>query len=182
MPSTQRTNAIKKARAYHALLPLFVDTETTGLSPLDEIVEIAIVDSDGGVLFNSLVKPTRPVSPEARRVHKITEAMLVAQPSWPEILPAIAALIAGKYVGIYNADFDLRMIQQTQKNHGLAGQPFGKSFCIMKLYAEYSPFASGRYQKLEDAGRQCRIFIPNSHRALDDAQLARAVFQFMANS
>lgn len=182
MPSTQRTNAIKKARAYHALLPLFIDTETTGLSPLDEIVEIAIIDSDGGVLINSLVKPTRPISPEAGRVHKITQAMLVDQPTWPELLPEIVAVIAGKYVGIYNADFDLRMVLQTQKNHGLVGQPFGKSFCIMKLYAEFSPFASGRYQKLEDAGRQCRILIPNSHRALDDAQLSRAVFQFMANS
>jgi DNA polymerase-3 subunit epsilon len=182
MPSSQRTNAIKKARAYHALLPLFIDTETTGLSPFDEIVEIAIVDSDGAVLFNSLVRPTRQISPESGRVHKITQAMLADQPTWPELLPEVAAVIGGKYVGIYNADFDLRMIQQTQKNHGLAGQPFGKTFCIMKLYAEFSPFAAGRYQKLEDAGRQCRIAIPNSHRALDDAQLARAVFQCMVNS
>jgi inhibitor of KinA sporulation pathway (predicted exonuclease) len=91
-------------------------------------------------------------------------------------------IVNGKYVGIYHADFDLRMIQQTQSKYGLSGQPFEKTFCIMKLYAEFSPLAGGRYQKLEDAGRQCRITLPNSHRALDDTLLARAVFLVIANS
>jgi hypothetical protein len=47
----------------------------------------------------------------------------------------------------------------------------------MKLYADF--IGSRRWQRLEEAGRQCRLELPNSHRAKDDTLLARAVFQYM---
>jgi hypothetical protein len=44
---------------------LIVDTETTGLSIKDEVIQIAIIDLDGKVLLNTLLKPTVSISTEA---------------------------------------------------------------------------------------------------------------------
>lgn len=55
----------------------------------------------------------------------------------------------------------------------------------MELYARYygswnERYSSYRWQSLENAGSQCGIAIPNSHRAKDDTLLARAVLLHMA--
>jgi len=44
-------------------MSLFLDTETTGLSPAagDAIVELAIVDSGGRIILNTLVDPGRTI-------------------------------------------------------------------------------------------------------------------------
>ncbi|NDD11792.1 MAG: hypothetical protein EB072_03880 [Betaproteobacteria bacterium] len=56
-------------------MPVFLDTETTGLSPSsgDKIVEIAIVDGSGRILLNSLVDPGRAIPWHATNVHGITD-------------------------------------------------------------------------------------------------------------
>jgi DNA polymerase III subunit epsilon len=55
----------------------------------------------------------------------------------------------------------------------------------MTLFAEYqgvwdSIHRSYRWFKLEEAGRLCGIALQNTHRAVDDAILARALLHFMA--
>ena len=45
---------------------VFLDTETTGLDDDAELVEIAVVDATGAVLFESYCRPTVPVDPGAR--------------------------------------------------------------------------------------------------------------------
>jgi hypothetical protein len=60
-----------------------------------------------------------------------------------------------------------------------------RDFCIMKLYAQYygqwnSRRGDYRWQSLDAAGRQCRIPLPNSHRAKDDALLTKAVLENLA--
>ncbi len=185
--STSRTSAIAKAERFLARQPLFLDTETTGLDPRAEIVEIALIDHDGSVLLDSLVKPTRRIPNDATRVHNISNEMVADAPTWVELWPQVQVLLAGRSVGIYNADFDLRMIQQSHAAHGvLDGVASATGFCIMKLYAEFygEPGRNGdfRWQGLDKAARQCRIDLPNSHRAQADALLARAVLHFMAQS
>lgn len=182
MSSNSRSNAIKKAKQFQAFQPYFLDTETTGIGLTDEIVEIAIVDSDGSTLLNTLVKPTIPIPQDAVRIHHISDQMVENQPTWMNVWPQISEIIKGKYLGIYNAEFDLRMIRQTFAIYGMENWVIDRFFCIMKLYADYYPFGSGRYQKMEDAGRQCGINLPNKHRALDDALLAKEVFQYISRA
>jgi len=182
VPSTKQ-NAIRKVKEIQAFRPLFLDTETTGLAMESEIVEFALIDYEGTTLFNSLVKPKRPIPADATIIHHITNEMVADSPSWPDIWPEIESLLRNKYIGTYNADFDLRMIRQTHLLNGMNWVEFpGRSFCVMKLYADFFPYTKGKYQRLEDAGKQCGIKIPNSHRALDDSQLAREIFSFMARS
>ncbi|WP_370656558.1 3'-5' exonuclease, partial [Klebsiella pneumoniae] len=55
---------------------VFLDTETTGLDDHAELVEIAVVNEDGCVLFESFCRPTVPVDPGAQAVHGIGDDVL----------------------------------------------------------------------------------------------------------
>ncbi len=184
-----RSEAIQIAREKIARRPLYLDTETTGNGPGDEIIQVAVVDEDGQVLLDSLVKPSVKITPEAQWVHGISDADLTNAPRWFHVWPQLEPLLAGRTVGIYNADFDLRMIQQTNARYHIRWDPESVSFfCIMKLYAQFhgerNPKTGGyRYQSLEMAGRQCRIPQPGPlHQACQDTRLARAVLHYMANA
>ena len=183
-----RKEAIQTARKWIAQKPVYIDTETTGIGLNDTIVEISVIDHDGSVLVDRLVKPVGKISPDAMSVHHITNEMVKDAPRWDSIWPEVEAALMNRSVGIYNADFDLRMLRQThQKNWLRWDNPEGTDFfCIMKLYAQFhgewnSRRGSYRWQSLDSAGRQCGIALPNSHRAKDDTLLTRAVLEFMAN-
>ena len=90
-----------------------LDTETTGLDPLlDEILEIAIVDENGDVLLNSLVRPTRNTSwPEAQRIHGISPADVANAPTLEELAQQIHDSVEKRKVVIYNAEFDAEFLK-----------------------------------------------------------------------
>jgi DNA polymerase-3 subunit epsilon len=179
MISASRLAAAKQAWEYWQRRPVFLDTETTGLDFRAEIVEICLIDVDECVLFDSLVKPSRPIPPDATRVNGITNEMVRFAPTWREIWLKVEETMRGRHVGIYNEEFDVRMIEQTNRIYGIPWHSRQCStFCIMKLYARF--YGRDRWQSLQNAGRQCRISLPNSHRARADSLLARRVLQFMA--
>lgn len=186
MPPQARQQAIQKSKSYLSQNPIFLDTETTGFKNWDEIVEIAIVDQDGNTLLDSLVKPGRKIPPDAMAIHGITEDMVADAPTWTELWPQVQAALEGRVVGIYNADFDLRLLEQTASNAGMVWEPpYAEAFCVMNLYSEYkgdwnNKYRNYRWHKLEAAGRQLGIPLPNAHRALADTLLARKVLQGMA--
>jgi DNA polymerase-3 subunit epsilon len=179
MYSRSRLDAVLRARKYLAAQPLFLDTETTGLNSIDEIIEICILDSGGRPLVDTLVKPSRPIPGDVIRIHGITNSMVKDAPTWPEVWTEVQAALKGRFVGIYNADFDVRMMAQSHRRHNMGWEDaYLQAFCIMKLYAEF--YGTGRWQTLDAAGRQCHIRLPNAHRALADTLLARAVLLHMA--
>jgi len=183
-----RWQAIREAQEKLKLDPVYIDTETTGLKASDEVVEIAIVDHRGDTLFESLVKPTRPIPPDAAAIHGIRDAMVAGAPPWVEIWPQVEKAIAGREVAIYNADYDMRLMQQSHTAHGLPWRWSAKDpFCVMRLYARFfgqwnASRGNYRWVSLDDAGRQSGIDLPNTHRARDDALLTRALLLHMAQS
>jgi DNA polymerase-3 subunit epsilon len=183
-----RNQSIKVAREKIDLNPLYLDTETTGLDPQAEIVEITIIDDDENVLIDSLVRPQHPIPPSASRIHGITDAMVSSAPSWADLSNNIQTIISGRVVGIYNVEYDLRMMQQSHLQYGLKW-PKGSTefFCIMQLYAQYygqwdEYRQSFRWQSLENACRQCNINLSNLHRAKDDTLLTRTLLHHIAHS
>jgi DNA polymerase III subunit epsilon len=177
-------------RAKEALLqkPVFLDTETTGLDNRSEIIEIAILDSDGSILFNSLIKPLNPIPLAASQIHGISNEMVINAPRWFVIWEQIRGIFFDSLIGIYNDEFDLRMIEQTNKLSGIPRWQPGKTpLDIMRLFADFrsvwDPYHNAnKIFRLEDAGRYFNIRIPNAHRALDDALLAREVLIKIAES
>lgn len=181
-----RLDAIKLAKSIIELKPVYLDTETSGLRDNAEIVEIAILDHDGKLLLERLVRSVRRIPADAIAIHHITDDMVREAPRWPEVWPDVEAIIAGRPVAIYNADFDLRMMKQSQR---IAMQswrlPRWEIFCVMKLYAQFygdwDPYRRNyRFVSLEVAGRLSMIPLPNTHRAPDDAALTRALLHAIA--
>ena len=178
MPASYRKELLEHIQRMWSDKPLFLDTETTGLDNYAEIVEISIVDHQGETLYDSLVRPRRAIPVDAVNLHGITDQMVSTARTWMHVWPEVEVILTGRLVGIYNTEFDLRMMQQSHRSIGMPWRsPNFQPFDIMKLFAEFAGYQ--RWIKLEQAGKLCRINLPNSHRALDDALLARAVFEYM---
>jgi DNA polymerase III epsilon subunit-like protein len=182
---SRRQKITETAQTILAQSPLYIDTETTGLDRSDEIVEVAVLDGTGAVLYESLVRPSQPIPPAATAIHQITNAMVAKSPSWPLIWPSLRPLLVGKPLVVYNAEFDLRMMQQSHARYRLPWKDSLNLIDLLKIYAEYrgdwdAYRRSYRYISLDNAGKQCGIPLPNSHRAADDARLARALLHFLA--
>jgi DNA polymerase-3 subunit epsilon len=183
---SSRHEAMRLARTEIARMPLYLDTETTGLTFTDQIVEICVLDHDGTVLVDSLIKPLVRISVSAANIHGITNEMVKNAPTWAELWPVIESILSSRRIAIYNSEFDVRMMQQSHRRHGMAWSlPDEHFLCIMQLYAQYfgqwdSRRGSYRWHSLQAAGRQCRIALPNTHRAQADAALARALMRHIA--
>jgi len=182
-----RQIAIQTARQILAQKPVYLDTETTGLSYNSEIVEIGIVDHDGMVLFESLVRPAHPIPADVIAIHNIDNEMIQGSRAWPTIWPIVRELVLNRTVATYNADYDLRILRNSLTQYGLAWKENLKMFCIMKLYAqfraEWDPRRGAyRYFSLDNAGRSSGISLPNTHRATADTLLARELLLYIAQS
>lgn len=181
MKLTSRTHTIQACRTLWHSSPVFIDTETTGLDSGAEIVEISVIGCDGTVLLDTLVRPVNPIPAAAMRVHGIRNEMVAHAPPWGQVWPWVRELLSGRQVGAYNAEFDRRMLKQSNRQNGLGWEEALTSFfCVMEMYRQFGSLY--RWARLEAAAQQCRIDLPNSHRAKDDALLARALFEYMAFS
>ncbi len=182
-----RQHAREQARQLLGSQPLFLDTETTGVRSSAEVIEICLIDHRGEVLLNSLVRPRLPIPAESTQIHGISNAMVATAPTWSELWPQVQSILASQRIGIYNADFDMRLIQQTHRQQGLIWPQIQiEPFCIMLLYAQFygdwDVQRNGyRWQSLEKARHRFNLPLPNSHRAKDDALLARAVLEQIAH-
>lgn len=184
--SSSKVQAILTARDIIQKKPVYLDTETTGLDNNSEIIEIAIIDEDGSILFQSLIKPVQPIPQSVTRIHGISNSMVKEAKPWAILWQTIRGSLFSRMIGIYNVDFDIRMIQQSHNLYGLRMEKFN-TFDIMKIYAQYQGNWDSRYQtyrfyKQEEAARLCRIPVTNLHRAAEDAALSRKILHFIAET
>lgn len=153
------------------LLPVYLDTETTGLFPGegDELLEIAIVQEDGKVLLDTFVRPLHNTEwPEAMAVNHITPEMVKGAPTLNEIAPLIKRAVRGRDVLIWNAPFDAAFLSGLLEKSVI--------ICAMREYGDYieqtQPWnvsRAGRY-KLEHTANDLGVEIEGeAHRALTDA-------------
>lgn len=115
-----------------------IDTETTGLGPTAEVIQISIIDTAGNKLFDFLVRPInrKKIPADATRIDGITMKMLEDAPTYPEIAPALIATLQGRNVICYNAEYDGRLLNQTAKKTG-APAFAGQWQCAMLAYARF---------------------------------------------
>lgn len=155
---------------------IVLDTETTGLDPIaDAIIEIAILDSDGGVLLNALINPPSPIPPDATAIHGIDDAMVADAPTLADIAPTLLRILRdAQCIVIYNEAFDIALLRNSLRSIGLR-LPGTRTECAMHIYAAYvgewnHRHHDYRWQRLPSAG----------HRALDDARATLAILHQMA--
>jgi len=184
---TPRADAIATARRWMADNPLFLDTETTGLSFADRIVEIAVVNAAGECVYRHLVNPGIPIPAEATAIHGITDEMVKDKPTFDMILQELYDGLLGSTVVIYNAAYDTRMIRQSIESAGVA-ETIHPVCCAMKLFAQFqgewdSRHGQYKWHSLEKAMRLMGQAWPISempHRAAADAKACRLVVMAMA--
>ena len=186
--TSERQLAIKEARRLLELDLVIFDTETTGLGPDAEIVEVAALKVDGTVLLDTLVKPRQFIPPEATAVHGITDADAAGSPPIEAVLPRIRG--RDQHLASYNLAFDERLIRRSLDLGGPAAGswylPAEQSHCIMEIYARYHGAWSDyhhsyTFQSLGNALAQCGLeFEGQPHRAMTDARAAAALLRYMA--
>jgi DNA polymerase-3 subunit epsilon len=100
---------------------VFLDTETTGLSPDsgDRIIEIGCLEMLGRRLTGNdmhfYLNPERPSSADAIKVHGLTDEFLADKPRFAEVVDELLAYLAGAEVVIHNAAFDVGFLDAELK-------------------------------------------------------------------
>lgn len=98
---------------------IMLDTETTGLSPLngDRMVEIGAIEvlnrkvlSGEKHLFHHYINPERDIPAEVVRIHGIDNEKVKDKPTFKEVAHDFLDFISGATLVIHNASFDLGFI------------------------------------------------------------------------
>jgi DNA polymerase-3 subunit epsilon len=179
------------------------DTESTGLGDGQEIIEITIIDVNGQVLLDTLVKPSIPIPAESTAFHGITDAMVGNAPTWPEIHDQVIAAFLGRTVLAYSFGFDLQLLRAMAKMHGLAmpAETVNSEHivmleggtviqCVMRAYAVLwqesttNERSTGgfRWKRLGDACHSQGIDASGAHRAKADCEMTLSLIKAMASS
>lgn len=161
-------------------LPLvFLDVETTGLSPEagDRVCEIALLRVRGGReewSFSSLVNPGCPISPGASAVNGITDAMVREAPPFAEVAPTVLEALEGAVLVAHNAPFDLGFLRREML---LAGRRLPEVPVIdtLRLARRCFSFFSNALQAISGA---LGIEVVGAHRALADVRTTWGVFSY----
>ena len=181
-----RDKARQWARDLLALRNFYVlDTETTGIDLRAEAVQIGIVDKDGHTVLDTLVRPKRPIPPEAQALHGISDAMVRNKPSFADLYAQLSSLLVGEVLVAYNMDFDWRILQQSGAPYGLPVLRPQAQHCVMKQYAVFwgqkkAGYSNYRWYKLAEAAVQQSIPVENAHSALGDVRMTLALIYKMA--
>lgn len=153
---------------------VFLDTETTGLSPDsgDRIVEIACLEMVNRRLTENnrhfYVNPERASSEGALRVHGLTEEFLADKPRFAEIADDLLAFLAGAELIIHNAPFDVGFIDAELTRLArprLSEQVARITDSLQMARAQYP----GKQNSLDALCR--RLEVDNTHRTLHGALL-----------
>ena len=156
---------------------LILDTETTGLSGQDLIVDLAIIDTTGAVRFDSLVGvPTGTcISPGAMRIHGLDRRALKDAPAWPQIHDEVIMLLEDSLVCCWNAPFDRRMLHQTVAHHGLVIPQGIQWRDLLRDHRQLKPNVGSH--SLEAVASRYGVRTEGSHRALPDCQTVLGVLK-----
>lgn len=92
---------------------LIIDTETVGAGPTIEVIEVALGDTSGQIIYETLVQPVFNPLPPPSKHHRFDKAEFRSAPQWTDIWPLLSSLIENRLLIAYNAAFDRRALAAT---------------------------------------------------------------------
>jgi DNA polymerase III subunit epsilon len=157
-----------------AMRQIFLDTETTGLSPEsgDRIIEIGCVEMVSRRLTGNnkhfYVNPERRNSEDAVKIHGLTDEFLADKPVFAAIADELLTYLAGADIIIHNAAFDVGFLNEELRRLGRKpfAQHVGKITDSLLMAREMFP---GKSNSLDALCR--RLEVDNSNRTLHGALL-----------
>ncbi|MFC3121649.1 DNA polymerase III subunit epsilon [Agaribacter flavus] len=166
---------------------IVLDTETTGINPLDghRIIEIGCVEMINrkltGNTYHQFINPDREVEQEAIDVHGITNEFLADKPRFDQVADAFIAFIEGAELIIHNAPFDVGFMDHEFK---LCGRNLPMTADICSVLDSLELARKMRPGKKNNLDALCRVYnVDNSHRtyhgALLDSEILAEVYLYM---
>lgn len=160
---------------------IILDTETTGLSPLEghRIVEIGAVELVNhlptGRTFHVYLNPERDMPKEAEAIHGLSSAFLRDKPRFKDKLTDFLEFVAEDVLVIHNASFDMSFLNSELAHCEITAIAPHRVIDTLLLARKAHPMASNSLDAL------CRRYgIDNSkrtkHGALLDAELLAEVY------
>ncbi|HBH7899843.1 3'-5' exonuclease [Vibrio parahaemolyticus] len=169
---SKHAKASNRAVSWLESEPLFLDSESTGLGSNAQIIELAIANSHGKILFESRIKPTIEIEQEAIHIHGITKQDLEQSPTWTDISANVQSILTDRPLIIFNDNFDVRLLRQTAQAHGEPTEWIKalKTHCAMQLAAyAFGPTNRHGSISLSDAVLYSRIeWRGEAHSAVAD--------------
>ena len=158
-----------------------VDTETTGFDPAGghELLEVACVPIEEerlGETWSSLVRPRRPIPPDAVRVHGITDATVAQAPEPAEVAAALRRACGEGPLVFHNASFDLPFLAALLR---AGGQPPLWNPVVDTLGLARALLPAGDYS-LGALARRFGLPAETAHRAAGDARTTARLFLRLA--
>jgi DNA polymerase-3 subunit epsilon len=165
-----------------SLVPIYYDTETTGLSPeKNRLVEIAFFNAVTERSFVSLINPKVPIPPEASAISGITDQMVADAPTFGELIPELLEFCEGQTVLIaHNNDAFDQPFLAAEFQRALHPMPQWNFIDSLKWARKYRPdlprhslqFLRGLFNIAEN----------RAHRALDDVIVLKQVFELLTGN
>lgn len=158
-----------------------IDTETTGMSKNDEVIEIAVVSMDKTCLYYSTFYPSVEVNARASAVNGFTRKKLEGSPKIAEEWKKIVAAIGDKKILCHNTPFDKRLLCQTFAKYGIkynierAFYGAYDSRNIAKQWLQTSSYA------LNDLAHLVGIKREEKHEAVDDCVMTVEFLERLEN-
>src|SRR6267154_2976263 len=152
------------------------DLETTDKDvDVCEVVEVGAVRVVGGEIvdrFHTLVKPYRPITPGATKVHGYTDAAVREAPSFAEVWPAFRAFMGDDVLIAHNGQhFDIPVLRRLAAGRdGVDSLVFYDTLPLVRSLSRDSA-------KLEDLALRFGIDAGRTHHALDDAVTLARVYR-----
>lgn len=164
---------------------IVLDTETTGLSRNDRIIEIACIE-----LFNfkrthnnfhSYLNPEREIHEEALEVHGITSEFLQDKPKFLDIADQLFDYLNGAELVIHNASFDIRFLNYEFKRTGKDFPAIREVCSVFDTLAYARKYGSGQGNSLDDLAYDYNVdtSMRKKHGAMVDAEILADVFVAM---
>ena len=153
---------------------IFLDTETTGLSPEsgDRIIEIGCLEMNNrrmtGETLHFYLNPERRNHPDAVKVHGLTDEFLADKPLFASVVDELLEFVAGAEIVIHNAGFDVGFLNEELRRVGRPQFPGFVTKITDSLLMAREMFP-GKANSLDALCK--RLEVDNSNRALHGALL-----------
>ena len=153
---------------------IFLDTETTGLSPEsgDRIIEIGCLEMNNrrmtGETLHFYLNPERRNHPDAVKVHGLTDEFLADKPLFASVVDELLEFVAGAEIVIHNAGFDVGFLNEELRRAGRPPFPGFVTKITDSLLMAREMFP-GKANSLDALCK--RLEVDNSNRALHGALL-----------
>jgi len=148
-----------------------LDTETTGLNPEEghQIIEIGMAryGARGKIseTFETLIRPTHILSPEALAVNKITPEQLGGARPIGERIDDILAFIGGSVIAAHNVKFDMTFLHTALR---ALGRPILDNWAIDTIELSRRAWPEMKCHCLMCMARRLDLPHRGTHRALED--------------